>query len=37
MAEDYGTDEIMILTNVHNFEARKTSYRLLMEAFHADR
>ncbi len=36
MAEDYGTDEIMILTNVHNFEARKTSYRLLMEAFQAD-
>lgn len=33
MAHEYGTDEIMILTNLHDQEARLNSYRLIAEAF----
>lgn len=33
MANEYGTDEIMILTNLHDQEARLNSYRLIAEAF----
>lgn len=28
----YQTDEFMIITNIHNFEAKKKSYQLIMEA-----
>jgi luciferase family oxidoreductase group 1 len=33
MAESLGVDELMLITVVHNHEARKKSYRLLAEAF----
>jgi luciferase family oxidoreductase group 1 len=33
MAEEYGTDELMIITNLHNQAARLNSYRLLAEVF----
>ncbi|MGF7032727.1 luciferase family oxidoreductase group 1 [Paenibacillus mucilaginosus] len=33
MSERYGTDELMIVTIMHDFEARLRSYRLLAEAF----
>ncbi|QYR22486.1 LLM class flavin-dependent oxidoreductase [Paenibacillus sp. sptzw28] len=33
LAEEYGTDEIMIATIVHDYEAKRRSYKLLAEAF----
>ncbi|MWC28231.1 LLM class flavin-dependent oxidoreductase [Paenibacillus sp. MMS18-CY102] len=33
LAERYDADELMIVTNTHNFEARLHSYRLVAEAF----
>ncbi|HMJ96588.1 MAG TPA: MsnO8 family LLM class oxidoreductase, partial [Thermoleophilaceae bacterium] len=33
VAEEYGTDELMILTITHDHEARKRSYELIAEAF----
>jgi luciferase family oxidoreductase group 1 len=36
LAADYGTDEIMVVTITHDFEARKRSYELLAEAFQLD-
>ncbi|PLT29612.1 LLM class flavin-dependent oxidoreductase [Peribacillus deserti] len=33
LEEIYGTDEFMIITNVHNFEDKVQSYTLLAEAF----
>jgi alkanesulfonate monooxygenase SsuD/methylene tetrahydromethanopterin reductase-like flavin-dependent oxidoreductase (luciferase family) len=33
MAEEYGTDELMIITNIHNQAARLNSYKLLAEVF----
>ncbi|MCE5173420.1 LLM class flavin-dependent oxidoreductase [Paenibacillus profundus] len=36
-SEQYNTEEIMIVTIMHDFEARLTSYRLLAEAFQLTR
>ncbi|MMZ69993.1 hypothetical protein D1872_329370 [compost metagenome] len=33
IAEQYQTDELLIVTSVHDFESRIRSYRLLAEAF----
>lgn len=33
MAQEYGTDELMIITNLHNQAARLKSYQLLAEVF----
>lgn len=33
LSEIYGTDEFMIITNIHDFDAKVHSYRLLAEAF----
>lgn len=33
LAEKYQADEFMMITNIHDFEAKKNSYRLLAEAF----
>ena len=33
MAAEYGTDDLMIITNLHNQNARLNSYKLLAEAF----
>ncbi|MBX6396376.1 MAG: LLM class flavin-dependent oxidoreductase, partial [Alicyclobacillaceae bacterium] len=33
LSEAYGTEEMMIVTITHDFEARLKSYRLLAEAF----
>lgn len=36
LAERYNVDEIVVITNVYEFEARKRSYELLAEAFTLD-
>jgi alkanesulfonate monooxygenase SsuD/methylene tetrahydromethanopterin reductase-like flavin-dependent oxidoreductase (luciferase family) len=33
LAQDYGADEIMVVTITHDFKARLRSYQLLAEAF----
>ncbi|GMK45030.1 hypothetical protein PghCCS26_21580 [Paenibacillus glycanilyticus] len=33
MAEQYQADEVLVMSSIHNFEARKKSYRLIAEAF----
>ncbi|ENH95559.1 putative monooxygenase / Coenzyme F420-dependent N5,N10-methylene tetrahydromethanopterin reductase [Gracilibacillus halophilus YIM-C55.5] len=37
LAQDYQTDELMIITNIYDFEAKVHSYRLLAEAFQLDK
>ncbi|MFX3635345.1 MAG: LLM class flavin-dependent oxidoreductase [Candidatus Pristimantibacillus sp.] len=33
LAEQYNADEVLVMSSIHNFEARTKSYRLLAEAF----
>lgn len=33
IADDYKTDEALILTNIYDFKEKRESYRLLAEAF----
>jgi hypothetical protein len=33
LADRYGVDEVVVITNVYNFADRKRSYELLAEAF----
>jgi alkanesulfonate monooxygenase SsuD/methylene tetrahydromethanopterin reductase-like flavin-dependent oxidoreductase (luciferase family) len=33
LSEIYGTDEFMVITNIHGFQDKLNSYKLLAEAF----
>ncbi|MUT65276.1 LLM class flavin-dependent oxidoreductase [Paenibacillus sp. NEAU-GSW1] len=37
LAEQYHSDEVLVMSSIHNFEARLKSYRLLAEAFELPR
>ncbi|RYM05082.1 LLM class flavin-dependent oxidoreductase [Sporolactobacillus sp. THM7-7] len=36
LAAAYQTDEVMLITNIHDFEAKVRSFQLIAEAFHSD-